>query len=188
MLEEHKNSSAVKCEVRTCKLVLPLKCKCCNPTCKKAVHMGCYERIVLVQKDKEPRPPLPDNQVACTKACYTVVAKVDAIDNRGTWCLDGNGGPQDPNHSMKLLLYWWCTPGQHDKCAGKNNEGVKKMTVCEDIAKRIRNSKKDGDDEVRHVILKFKYMDPNLLNRNKAEGSKSEAGSVKDQSHDNGLS
>ena len=188
MLEEQENAAAVKCEVRTCKLVLPLKHKCCNPTCKKVVHMGCHERIVLVQKDKEPRPPLPDNQVACTKACYTVVAKVDAIDNRGAWCLDGNGGPQDPNHSMKLLLDWWCTPGQHDKCAGKNNEGVKKMTVCEDIAKRIRNSKKDGDDEVRHVILKFKYMDPNLLNRNKAEGSKSEAGSVKDQSHDNGLS
>jgi len=57
--------------------------------------MGCYERIVLVQKDKEPRPPLPDNQVVCTKACYTVVAKVDAIDTRGTWCVDGLAGPQD---------------------------------------------------------------------------------------------
>jgi len=121
MLEEHENAAAVKCEVRTCKLVLPLKYKCCNPTCRKAVHMGCYERIVLVQKDKDPRPALPDNQVACTKACYTVVAKVDAIDNRGTWCVDSLAGPQDPNHSMKMLLDWWCAPGQHDKYAGKNN-------------------------------------------------------------------
>jgi len=106
MLEEHENKAAVKCEVRTCKLVLPLKHQCCNPICKKAVHMGCFERIVLlvVQKDKDSRPPLPDNQVACTKACYTIVAKVDAIDNCGTWCVDGNDGPQDPNHSMKILL------------------------------------------------------------------------------------
>jgi len=114
--------------------------------------MGCYERIALVQKEKDPGPPLPDNQGVCTKACHTAVAKVDAIDNHATWCLDGNGGPQDPNHSMKLLLDWWCTPGQYEKYARKNNEGVKKMTVCEDIAKTIRNGKKDGDDSVRHVI------------------------------------
>jgi len=57
MLEEHENTAAVKCEVRTCKLILPLKHKCCNPTCKKAVHMGCYKRIVLVTKDKDPNLP-----------------------------------------------------------------------------------------------------------------------------------
>jgi len=89
---------------------------------------------------------------------------------------------------MKILLDWWCQPGQYKKYAGKNNEGVKKMTVCEEIAKKIRNGKKDGDDEVRHVILKFKHMDHNLLNRNKVDGSNSKAGSVQDQSHDDGLS
>jgi len=188
MLEEQENAAAVKCEVRTCKLVLPLKHKCCNPTCKKVVHMGCHERIVLVQKDKEPRPPLPDNQVACTKACRTVVAKVDAIDNGGTWCVDGLAGPQDPNHLMKILLDWWCAPGHYKKFAGKNNEGVKKMTVAEVIAKKIQNGKKDGDDEVRYVISKFKHMDPNLLNRNKVKGLNSKAGSVEDQSHDDSLS
>jgi len=62
------------------------------------------------------------------------------------------------------------------------------MTVCEDIAKMIRNGKKDGDDEVRHVILKFKDMESNLLNRNEVDGSNSEAGSVEDQSHDDSLS
>jgi len=62
------------------------------------------------------------------------------------------------------------------------------MTVCKDIAKRIQNGKKDGDDLVRHVISKFKYMDHNLLNRNEGDGSNSEAGSVEDQSHGDGLS
>jgi len=62
------------------------------------------------------------------------------------------------------------------------------MTVCEDIAKRIRNGKKDGDESVRHVISKFKHMDPNLLNRNEVKGLNSEAGSVEGQSHDNSLS
>jgi len=176
MLEEHENALPVKCEVRTCKLVLPLKYKCCNPTCKKAVHMGCFERIVLIQKDKDPMPPLPDSKVACTKACYAVVAKVDAIDNRGTWCSDGLEGPQDPNHSMKFLLDWWCTPGAFDKYAGKNNEGVKKLTVCEDIAKSIRHGKNDR----RNLSSKFRHMDPNLLNRNNVDGSDSEAGSVED--------
>jgi len=89
---------------------------------------------------------------------------------------------------MKILLDWWWQPGQHKKFAGKNNEGVKKMTVTEDIAKKIRNGKKDGDDKVQHVISKFKYLDPNLLNKNKVEGLNREAGSVKDQSHDDGLS
>jgi len=62
------------------------------------------------------------------------------------------------------------------------------MTVAEDIAKRIQNSKKDGDESVRHVISKFKCIDPNLLNRNKVKGSNSKAGSVKDQSHPRGRS
>jgi len=88
--------------------------------------MRCYERIVLVQKDKDHRPPLLDNQVACTKACYAVVAKVDAIDNRGTWCLDGNGGPQDPNHSMKILLDWWCTPGQYESMPERTTKESKR--------------------------------------------------------------
>jgi len=149
--------------------------------------MGCYERIVLIQKDKDPRPPLPDNQVACTKACYTLVAKVDAIDNRGTWCSDGLGGPQDPNHSMKLLLDWWCAPGMYDKYAGKNNEGVKKMTVCEEIAKKIRNGKKDSN-AVGHLISRFQNIDPNLLNRNNVDGSNSEECSIEDQSHGDELS
>jgi len=41
-----------------------------------------------------------------------------------------------------------------DKYAGKNNEGVKKMTVCEDIAKRICNGKKDSDGSISEFDFK----------------------------------
>ena len=46
--------------------------------------------------------------------------------------------------------------------AGKNNEGVKKMTVCEETAKKIRTGKNSDDDSIEQVISKFDHLDPNL--------------------------
>ena len=62
------------------------------------------------------------------------------------------------------------------------------MTVAEDLAQKIHDGKSDEDDDVRHVISKMQCLDPDLLNRNEVDGTDSEAGSVQDQSHDNGLS
>lgn len=136
-----------------------------------------------MQKDKDPKPPLHNDQVVCAKARCTAIAKVNVIDNRGTWHIDGNSDLKDSNHSRKILLDWWCQSGECEKYTGKNNNGVKKITVCEEPTKKIENSKSSDRESVDHAISKFKCLGPNLQTRNHVEGSSNKAGSVEDQSH-----
>jgi hypothetical protein len=84
---------------------------------------------------------LPDDKVACTKACHLNALKAlsGQIDSgRGNWTNDGIMGVDDPNTSMKILLDWMLEEGNYSRYRGKDNNGIKKnqfaSALCEQMA------------------------------------------------------
>ena len=53
------------------------------------------------------------------------------------WEKDGKRGPENENNSLQVLMNQWTTPGQYAKYRGKGNKGLKKLTICGFLVKKI---------------------------------------------------
>jgi hypothetical protein len=133
---------------------------CAAEGCRKKVHLGCYQGIILKnKKDGTELAILPNNGVCCTKGCYNTICKSGRDSNRGTWDSDGKNGPEDPNTSMKILLDWMTTEGNYSKFCGKNNHGVKKMQYANQLAEKMRVETSSDTRNSKQVLDKIKRME-----------------------------
>ena len=114
---------------------------CGSNTCPKHMHELCYRN--LCKRYLLPFLPAGEN-IACTKKCYEKIkrqikdraAEVDQNNNL-PWERDGKLGVEDYNNSLQVLMDWWTTPGQYAKYRGKNNKGVKKISICGFLATKM---------------------------------------------------
>ncbi|WP_447516275.1 hypothetical protein, partial [Clostridioides difficile] len=61
----------------------------------------------------------------------------DGGNRKGNWDCDGKKGHDDPHTSVKILLDWWMKEGNYNKFCGKNNNGIKKIQYCNQLAEKI---------------------------------------------------
>jgi len=136
MLVEHENEAAAKCEIRLCCCLVTQTFECSK--CGRACHQACCRGLVLEVKDKPPLHALPEGSICCTKKCYQLVVKEASNTQRGDWKNDGK--PETPHiTSIKLLLDWWLEHPKYKIFCGKGNNGVKKITVCKELAQDMRS-------------------------------------------------
>ena len=158
----------VRCAIRSCRVCeAEEKQKCAASGCAKMLHLECYESNVLAKFDLH---PLPGINVACTKSHHIKATKElsgggeDQAEGgrKGNWESDGKLGPTDPHTSMKILLDWWMSEGNYSKFCGKNNDGVKKIQFCNNIAAKISEettTTRDGKsvlNKIQHIERTFK--------------------------------
>jgi hypothetical protein len=157
-----------KCTFRSCKVVGAELVVCAASGCEKKVHMMCYQGLIL--QKFENLAALPPGKVACTKKCHTKALKeasgggdgADGGGRRGNWDCDGLNGPDDPKTSVKILLDWWMTEGNYNRFCGKNNQGLKKIQFCNQLAEvmsRETKTKRDGKNvlnKIQHIEKTFK--------------------------------
>lgn len=157
-----------RCAIRLCRVRdAEDKLQCAASGCNKMLHLECYEQNVLAKFDLH---PLPGINVACTKSHHTKATKElsgggeDQAEGgrKGNWESDGKLGPTDPHTSMKILLDWWMAEGNYSKFCGKNNEGVKKIQFCHNLAAKISEETatiRDGKsvlNKIQHIERTFK--------------------------------
>ena len=75
--------------------------------------------------------------VICTKKCHTDAERIVDSSSRIFWDKDGKKGAADPKTSMSVLLDWLTEDENYKKYRGKNNKGVRKSDVCQQIADKI---------------------------------------------------
>ena len=133
------DESLTRCNVRGCRVRGAEKLTCAADGCNKMAHLMCYQALVLTdKKNNTSLPPLPNLEVACTKACYTAATKALSSNNgRGNWTTDGIHGPEDPHTSMKILLDFLTTEGNYSRFCGKDNNGVTKQQFGSTLAEKI---------------------------------------------------
>jgi hypothetical protein len=54
------------------------------------------------------------------------------------WNKDGKLGPNDPNHSERILIDWLTTPGNYSMFRGNDNRGTRKRQYALLIANKIK--------------------------------------------------
>lgn len=155
------NADNGKCQVRGCKVKGAERRPCAADGCPKFVHLICYQGIVLRDKSGSDLPPLPDNHVCCTKACYSIVTKSlsGSESNRGKWNSDGKGGPDDPHTSMKILLDWMTTEGNYSRFCGKDNNGVSKQQFASILAEKMRAETTSDTRNAKQVLDKIQRVE-----------------------------
>ena len=82
------NPPDMRCNIRGCKQRNPDRIRCCAENCNKICHYFCYHDIILKSKDGEKLTSLPDDRVACTKACHLNIMKAlsgPTDSGRGAW-------------------------------------------------------------------------------------------------------
>src|SRR5688500_3987282 len=103
----------------------------------------CYEEIGMAKNNLH---PLPGNHlVVCTMKHHTMVMKEKSSGNdkqlesgrKGNWDRDSRLRPNNPNTSMKMLLDWFMNEVNYSKFCGKNNDGIKKIQICNHLAAKI---------------------------------------------------
>ena len=176
--------AAIKCNRRGCavppqSLLLP----CLNPACNKGMHLVCCQKYVFGVHTLEPlvSPDPSTHAVVCTKKCYLKVAKklvpttgstpatVPAhllapvpSNSRLPWNKDGKLGPQDPNHSERILVDWLMTPGNYEKYRGHNNKGVRKKDFARIISERINAAGVRKERTYKDVVNKIDSLQKNF--------------------------
>jgi hypothetical protein len=163
----HHDKDDARCAIRSCRMKDTEKLKCAANGCNKMLHLECYESNVLAKYDLH---PLPGINVACTKAHHAKATKElsgggeDQAEGgrKGNWESDGKLGPTDPHTSMKILLDWWMAEGNYSKFCGKNNDGIKKIQFCNNLAAKITeetSTSRDGKNvlnKIQHIERTFK--------------------------------
>jgi hypothetical protein len=153
-----------KCCFRSCKVNGAVLVECSASGCKKKLHYMCYQGLVIGKHND--LVPLPAGKGACTKRCHVKSMRenaggadeVDGGNRRGNWDSDGLNGPDDPKTSVRILLDWWMSEGNYVKFCGKNNGGLKKIQICNQLAEQISNettSKRDG----KNVLSKIQHIE-----------------------------
>jgi hypothetical protein len=161
-------STTQKCSFRSCKVDGAELIECSAAGCSKKVHVMCFQGLLLHKfKDLQ---ALPSGMVACTKRCHAKVVKdtagggedADGGNRKGNWDCDGKNGPEDPHTSVKILLDWWMKEDNYNKFCGKNNNGIKKIQYCNQLAEKIsretntlRNAK-NVQSKIQHIEKTFK--------------------------------
>lgn len=111
-IEHPANTGVGKCDVFTCPFNTGVSAKqycCANDECEKKVHVACFNRIVRVKKnDKGTMPPLPDDNIACTKKCYGVAAKASVSGEDRGWNSDAK--PETPDITGQWVITDCFTP------------------------------------------------------------------------------
>lgn len=108
-------------------------------SCAKAMHPSCFHAITLKDKNSIPMTNLPDNQVVCTKNCYSSIIKVLSGSQSGCciWNNDFRGGAQNSNTSMKILLDWIMEKRKYIYYCGKTNNGVEKQHFAATLVEKM---------------------------------------------------
>ena len=97
---------------------------------------------------------------------------------KGNWESDGKGGPNDPQTSMKILLDWWMTEGNYSRFCGKNNDGVKKIQFCNNLAAKI-SAETTGTRDGRSVLNKIQHIERSFKDAHNFAESETGAGILK---------
>jgi hypothetical protein len=162
------SEEAVKCCYRSCKVNGAELLTCSAKGCDKQVHLICFHGYLLGKHKELQR--LPSGKVACTKKCHAKVVKefagvsddADGGNRKGNWDSDGKKGADDPHTSVKILLDWWMAQGNYNKYCGKNNNGLKKIQFCNQLAEKMtretttpRNAK-NVQSKIQHIEKTFK--------------------------------
>jgi hypothetical protein len=157
-----------KCSFRSCKVTGAELLECSAAGCSKQVHLICYHGILL--KKYNDLKALPAGKVSCTKKCYLKIVKdsagggedPDGGNRKGNWDCDGKNGLEDPNTSVKILLDWWMKEGNYTKYCGKNNNGIKKIQYCTQLAEKMsretntQRNAKNVQSKIQHIEKTFK--------------------------------
>ena len=101
------------------------------------VHISCYN--IMCSNNR--LPVLQGDHVICTKLCYKKYIKhLTKTKNKEAqmpdlaWDKDGKLGPTDVNTSLGLLMNWCTTEGNYSRYSRKNNRGIQKKVVAEELA------------------------------------------------------
>ena len=144
-------NSSPKCSYRSCKVTGAELHKCSASDCTKKVHVICYQGFLL--NKHEDLTALPPGKCACTKKCHTKIVKElsgggnepGGGNRQGNWDCDQKEG--STKTSVGILIEWWMIEGNYSKYCGKNNNGVKKIQFCDQLAQKMNaetNSQRDG--------------------------------------------
>jgi hypothetical protein len=166
-----------KCQVRGCKLRGCTEFKtCANEGCAKRVHMICYQGAILMNKNGDDLPPLPEFQVACSKGCYKTVMKAGAESNRVPWDKDGKKGQDDPHTSMKILVDWMTTEGNYSRYRGKGNNGVTKLQFATQSAEKMARETMSTERNAKQVMDKISWIEDSFRSAHEFATSQTGAG------------
>ena len=136
---------------------------CFAANCDRMVCYGCYssfcesKNITLLQQHGSILVTCPN------KKCYLVTKRQCDTPQRLCWEQDGNGGPDNPNNSMRILLDWITTEGNYKRYCGKNKSGLRKTQYANSLSEkiksynvRIRRSPKDVTNKIMRLETQFK--------------------------------
>jgi hypothetical protein len=139
--------------------------------------MTCYQGAILMVKDGDDLPPLPDFKVAHSKTCYHAVMKALTKTNpRSNWTGDGLKGADDPNTSMKILIDWFQTEGNYTRYRGKGNNGVTKMQFASLLASKMAKETTSKDRNAKQVMDKISQVEDSFKNAHDFATSQTGAG------------
>ena len=117
---------------------------CHAKSCSKFVHHECYKRLLNRHNIAALTDPLTSNTLlVCSKTCYNRVNKTFSQQptSRIPWDKDGREGPDDPNHSLRILLDWLLKEGNYRKFrGGTETKGMRKIDYGKSLSLQMRDA------------------------------------------------
>ena len=144
LTKDSLSSLPVKCNAVGCIGSNQLETSLCTANnCAKFVHKECHDGLLNRHNITPLTDPLTFKPLfVCSKTCYNKVKKtiLQQPNSRIPWDKDGQDGPDDPNHSLRILLDWILKSNYCTFCRGMEAKGLRKIDYGKSLSLQMKDA------------------------------------------------